>query len=169
MMKFYNKYIAHTGLRWIWVAVIVFIIDRVSKTLVLAYLDTNAAYQIFPFLNFILAFNKGAAFSFLNNASGWQGWLFGLLAIFVSLAVLVRLKQVSHEQSWLSIGLALIVGGALGNLTDRIMYGRVIDFIGLHAGPYYWPIFNLSDSAICIGAFMLFLDVLFSKQRAHRK
>lgn len=161
MIKKIKHMFSTTGLRWLWIMAIVFIVDRITKTWVYNNFIPWDPYPVTHFFNITLAYNKGAAFSFLNGASGWQGWLFGCLAFVVSLAILHRLRQVSHEQRWLSISLTLIIAGALGNLFDRILYGHVIDFIDLYVGSYHWPVFNLSDAAICVGATMLFIDVVF--------
>ncbi len=147
-----------TGLRWLWVAVVVFILDRISKYLAMSFLTDYEPLVITRFFNFTLSYNKGAAFSFLDQASGWQMWFFGGLALVVSIGILIWLSRLSSRQRWLSISLAMIVGGALGNLFDRINYGQVIDFIQLHVSHFYWPVFNIADSAVCVGAFMLFLD-----------
>lgn len=160
------KKISSTGLSWLWIAVLVFILDQASKYLALAFLDEYQPHPVMPFFNLTLAYNKGAAFSFLNNASGWQTWFFGMLAIVICVGILIWLKRLSYQQRWLSIALSLIVGGALGNLVDRVHYGHVIDFIELYVSYYHWPVFNIADSAVCIGAFMLFWDAIFVKKKS---
>lgn len=159
------KKISSTGLSWLWISVLVFTLDQATKYLAVKYLTDYEPFPITKFFNFTLAYNKGAAFSFLNSASGWQIWFFGILSIVVSIGILVWLKRLSHKQRWLSIALALIVGGALGNLFDRIHYGHVIDFIDLYVSHYHWPVFNIADSAVCIGAFMLFWDAVKQKKK----
>jgi signal peptidase II len=154
-----------TGLRWLWVTLIVLILDRVTKYLALKNLPPYAEVPVFPHFNFTLAYNKGAAFSFLNSASGWQTWLFGTIAILVSVGVLIWLFRLSSRDRWLSIALALVIGGALGNLTDRLLYGYVIDFLDFYAANWHFPFFNIADSAICIGAFMLFWDAVFFRKK----
>lgn len=154
-----------TGLRWIWVAVIVVILDRITKFLALKYLFAYTPVKVFSFFNLTLAFNTGAAFSFLAKYSGWQSWLLGGISVVISCAILVYLYRLSATQRWLSIALAFIVGGAIGNLSDRLWYGHVIDFLEFHAGHLYWPAFNVADSAICVGAFMLFLDAVFAGKK----
>ncbi len=155
----HNRYFS-TGLAWCWVAVLVWLVDRLTKYLALVYLPPYAAVPVFPHFNLTLAYNKGAAFSFLNAASGWQSWLFGSIAVLVSIAILIWLSRLSLRQRWLSIALSMIVGGALGNLADRVLYGHVIDFLEFYAANLYWPAFNIADSAICVGAFMLFWDAI---------
>jgi len=155
----------HSGLRWIWIAVIVFIVDQLTKYAALNYLMDYEPLVITRFFNLTLAYNKGAAFSFLNQASGWQLWFFGGLSLVVSIAILIWLKRLAYQQRWLNIALTFIVGGALGNLFDRICYGHVIDFIQLHISHFYWPVFNIADSAICIGAFMLVVDAFLKEKK----
>lgn len=159
------KQISTSGLRWLWLAIVVFAIDRFSKFWVLKNLLPYEPRQLTSFFNLTLAYNKGAAFSFLSSASGWQTWLLGSLAIVVSVAILIRLKQMAHHERWLSIAFALIIGGALGNLYDRVVLGHVIDFLQFHVSHYYWPVFNIADSAICVGAAMLFIEVVFFKKK----
>lgn len=156
-----------SGLRWLWVAVLVFALDWSSKYLALHHLNLYEPIFITKFFNLMLAFNRGAAFSFLHHASGWQMWFFGGLSTVVVASILVWLSRLSFRQHWLSIGLACIVGGALGNLFDRIYYGHVIDFLQFHISHFYWPVFNIADSAICVGAFLLFLDVMGKKNNAN--
>jgi signal peptidase II len=120
--------------------------------------------RVTPFFNLTLAYNTGAAFSFLDSAPGWQIWFFGVIALVVSATLLIWLKRLPRQQWWLSIALACIIGGALGNLWDRVSYGHVIDFIQLHAYSFYWPVFNIADSAICLGAMMLVLEALFKRK-----
>lgn len=152
--------LTQTGLRWVFVAVIAFALDRISKCLALHYLIEYTPQPVIPFFNFTLLYNHGAAFSFLDQASGWQMWLFGLVALLISISILVWLSRLSYQKRWVSIALALILGGAIGNLYDRIAYGYVIDFIDWYVSYYHWPVFNIADAAVCIGAFMLIFDVL---------
>lgn len=153
-----------SGLRWLWISVIVLALDRVSKVMAQKYLIYNEPLTIMPSFNLTLSYNKGSAFSFLNSASGWQVWMFGIIATVVSCVLLVWLKRLSANQKWLGVALALIIGGALGNLWDRFSYGHVIDFLEFYVSSFYWPVFNIADSAICIGAVMLFWDAFRSKK-----
>lgn len=150
-----------SGLRWLWVAIIVFGLDRVSKYLAVHFLTYYQPHHVAPSFNLTLSYNTGAAFSFLDKATGWQMWLFGSLALGMSVAITIWLSRLSYRQRWLSIALSMIVGGALGNLYDRIVYGRVVDFLQFYVSHLYWPVFNIADSAICIGAVMLFWDAMF--------
>ena len=160
-----KKRFLNTGLRWLWVVVVVVALDRISKMLALHYLTEYVPYPVVPFFNLTLAYNKGAAFSFLNQASGWQVWFFGFLAVVVSVVILFQMHKMSSQQRWLNIAFALIMGGALGNLSDRICYGHVIDFIDLYVSRFHWPVFNLADSAICIGAVMIVIDVVIKQKK----
>jgi len=156
--------LTQTGIRWLWVTLVVIGLDRLTKNLAQQHLTAYEPMQIMPFFNFTLAYNKGAAFSFLNSAPGWQAWLFGVLAVGISAALVVWLTRLSYKQRWVSIALACIIGGALGNLWDRLLYGHVIDFIDLYVKTLHWPVFNLADSFICIGAFMLICDAILKKE-----
>ena len=136
--------------RWLALAALTIAADQYSKWLVLATLQFGETVVMTPFFNWTLTFNPGAAFSFLAAAGGWQRWLFTLLGLGVSAWVVVMLRQ-SLQQRLLSFGLSLLLGGALGNVIDRFRFGAVVDFIQLHVGDYYWPAFNVADSAICVG------------------
>ena len=153
-------------LGWLWLTVLVLVIDLASKV----YFDNSLQmYQqivVIPDLfSWTLAYNTGAAFSFLADSTGWQRWLFALIAVVVSTVLVVWLKRLGRNDTWLAIALALILGGALGNLYDRIAYGHVVDFILVHwQNRWYFPAFNFADSAICVGAVMLALDMFKSKK-----
>jgi signal peptidase II len=156
--------ITQSGLRWLWVTVFVIALDRITKIAAQHYLTAYEPVNITPFFNFTLAYNKGAAFSFLSAANGWQSWLFGLLAVGISVTLIIWLLRLSYQQRWISIALACVIGGAMGNLWDRLSYGHVIDFIDLYVRTLHWPVFNVADSAICIGAFMLVCDAIWKKE-----
>jgi signal peptidase II len=115
---------------------------------------------IFPGFNFTLIYNEGAAFSFLSNAGGWQRWAFTALSIVISIVLIVWLKTLDRNKRVLAAGLAFILGGAIGNVIDRILYGHVIDFIDVYYKSHHWPAFNLADSAITLGACLLIFDML---------
>jgi signal peptidase II len=159
------KSLKTTGLSWFWVAIVILILDRVTKILALSHLEAYSPAPICEWFNFMLAYNKGAAFSFLSDASGWQTWLFGGISIAVTLIMGVWLYRLSAKQRLLSIALTLIIGGALGNLSDRIHYGFVVDFLDFHWNLLHFPTFNIADSAICIGAFLLFVDAFLSAKK----
>lgn len=149
-----------SGLCWLWVSVIVIILDYSTKYLAKKYLTLYSAYAIMPGFNFSLSFNKGAAFSFLRDQPGWQVWFLGGISILVSVAIIVWLRRLSRQEVWKNIALSLVIGGALGNLLDRIIQGQVTDFIQLYVSHFYWPSFNIADSAICVGAVMLLLKMV---------
>jgi len=152
-------------LGWLWLTLLVLVIDQASKTSFDGALQMYQRIVVIPdFFSWTLAYNSGAAFSFLADSSGWQRWLFALIAVVVSGVLLVWLKRLGRNDTWLAIGLALILGGALGNLYDRIAYGHVIDFILVHWEHRLFPAFNVADSAICVGAVMLALDMFKSKK-----
>lgn len=140
--------------RWLALAALIIAADQYSKWLVLATLQFGETVVMTPFFNWTLTFNPGAAFSFLAAAGGWQRWLFTLLGLGVSAWVVTVLRQ-SAGQRLLSFGLSLLLGGALGNVIDRFRFGAVVDFIQLHVGDYYWPAFNVADSAICVGVALI--------------
>ena len=149
---------------WLWLAGIVALLDQVSKWIVLGVLRPGEAYYVAPFWNWVLVFNPGAAFSFLSDAGGWQRWFFTILSLAVSVWIVTLLRRHSSE-FWLSLSLTLVLGGALGNVIDRIRFGVVVDFIQWHAAGYYWPAFNLADAAITLGAVLLLWDQLRSRKR----
>jgi signal peptidase II len=151
-----------SGLSWVWLAVLIIAIDRYSKWWVVQHLVFQQPLTVWPFFDLTLAYNKGAAFSFLHSASGWQHILLGGLAMVVSVAVLVWLRRLPRNAYWMNTALCLILGGALGNAWDRVLYGYVIDFLSFHWGSWYFAIFNVADSAICVGAFMVMVRWSFA-------
>lgn len=155
--------ILKSGLRWVWLSALVILIDRITKISALRLLEPYSPLPILPSFNLTLAYNKGAAFSFLDAASGWQMWVLGAIAVIVSVIIIIWMKRLPASKRWLCIAIALILGGALGNLWDRLSYGHVIDFLEVYVSHFYWPAFNVADSAICVGAVMLFFDALFKK------
>jgi len=143
--------------RWFVLAAAVVLADQVTKSMVTSRFVEGERLEINAFFNMVLVYNKGAAFSFLANAPGWQTPLligFALVAIAIVVTLLVR----SPERRMLSCGLALILGGALGNVIDRLRFGKVVDFLDFHAAGWHWPAFNVADSAITVGAVLLILD-----------
>jgi signal peptidase II len=144
---------------WTWLALslIVIVLDQWTKSIILARFVPGESLYVAPFFNLVLAFNKGAAFSFLADAGGWQRGFFIVLTLGIS-AVLLWMMRGSPANRLLCTALALILGGAFGNLYDRVMLGHVVDFIQWHAAGYYWPAFNIADSAITLGAAALIID-----------
>ncbi|WP_394166678.1 signal peptidase II [Neptunomonas phycophila] len=154
------------SLSWLWLTAVVIALDLGTKYIADTTLNYGDPHSILSVLDMTLLYNTGAAFSFLAQAAGWQRWLFVLIAIAVSIMLTVWLKRTDKAQWWLGMGLALILGGAIGNLYDRIVQGYVVDFISVHYNAYYFPAFNLADTAITIGAALLIIDMIFlEKQR----
>ena len=152
--------------RWYILALVVIVLDQISKHWVSAALTYGEPVVFTPFFNFTLLHNPGAAFSFLSDAGGWQRWFFTVVAAVVSVVLVIWLARVS-EKRYEALALALILGGAIGNLYDRVVLGYVVDFIVVHYQDYYWPAFNIADSAITVGAALLILDMLFGKDKRH--
>ena len=146
-------------LRSLAIATLVLLLDQLSKWSALSNLKLGILEEVLPFMNWLLLFNPGAAFSFLAQSSGWQRWFFTILGLAASLYILWLLRK-NQSDKMLSWALSLILGGALGNVLDRIMYGAVVDFIDLHYGNWHWPAFNIADSAICMGAALIVLSEL---------
>ena len=146
-------------LRSLAIATLVLLLDQLSKWSALSNLKLGIPEEVLPFMNWLLLFNPGAAFSFLAQSSGWQRWFFTILGLVASLYILWLLRK-NQSDKMLSWALSLILGGALGNVLDRIMYGAVVDFIDLHYGNWHWPAFNIADSAISIGAALIVFSEL---------
>ncbi len=157
-------------LKWLWLSGLVIVIDQVTKLLAESALTYQTPVPVIPgFFNLTLMYNTGAAFSFLSDAGGWQRWFFSALALIVSAVLVVWIKRLTPAERWTAAALSLIVGGALGNLIDRIAYGHVIDFIQWYYHPYYWPAFNIADSAITVGAAILITLTLFGRESSPSK
>lgn len=152
-------------LKWLWLSLIVIGLDQYAKYIASTELQYNVPVEVMPSFNWLLAHNTGAAFSFLSDASGWQRWFFVILTIVVGGMIIVWLRKLTAGQGWLAAALALILGGAVGNVIDRLWHGYVIDFIQWYYGSYYWPSFNIADSAIMLGAAILIIDGIFSIKR----
>ncbi|HJT97323.1 MAG TPA: signal peptidase II [Rhodanobacteraceae bacterium] len=144
------------ALIWLVLSAIVIALDQLTKHIAIAALQPYAPQPVIPgLLNWTLAYNTGAAFSFLHDAGGWQRWLFSALAVGVSAVLVVWLSRLARSDWRTALPLALVVGGALGNLIDRMRFGHVTDFIEVYYRQWSWPAFNLADSAICVGAVAL--------------
>jgi len=141
-------------LRYLAIALIVLLLDQLSKWSALSNLQMGVPEPVLPFLNWLLLFNPGAAFSFLAQSSGWQRWFFTILGLGAAIYIVYLLYK-SQNEKMLCLALSLILGGALGNVLDRVMFGAVVDFIDLHYANWHWPAFNIADSAICIGAALI--------------
>jgi signal peptidase II len=145
--------------RWLWITVLVLLLDFVSKDLANHYLKSNGI-KVFSLLNLTLVHNSGAAVGFLADASGWQTKVFILIAALISALILIWMLMLKTESRLIPIALSLILGGALGNLYDRIVSGVVTDFIDVHYKAIYWPVFNLADSAVTVGVILLMLGLI---------
>jgi len=151
-------------LKWLWLSAVVIVLDQVTKYMVTDSLHLYQSIPILPSLNLVLAHNTGAAFSFLSDAGGWQRWFFVVLAIAVSVVIFIWIMRLKQHELRLAVALSLVLGGAIGNVWDRIAHGYVVDFIDVYYGGWHWPAFNVADSAICVGAALLIIDALFNKE-----
>ncbi|HHJ15925.1 MAG TPA: lipoprotein signal peptidase [Gammaproteobacteria bacterium] len=152
--------------KWLGISTLVVILDQLTKYLAntrLVYADPLA---LFPSFNLTLLYNRGAAFSFLSDAAGWQRWFFVTVSLLASIFLVLWLRKLKPEQKLLALALALVLGGALGNLIDRLWLGHVVDFIQVYYKTFYWPAFNIADSAITVGAGLLIWDALFGRREA---
>jgi signal peptidase II len=153
-------------LYWYGLALVVILLDHYSKGLATRGLDYGRPIEVFSWFNLTLQHNTGAAFSFLSDAGGWQRYFFSAVAVIISLLLAVWLSRLKRNQWLLALSLGLILGGALGNLWDRLVFGYVVDFISVHYAGRYFPAFNLADSAISLGAACMLFDSFFSKESA---
>jgi signal peptidase II len=150
---------------WLRLSAVVIVLDQWSKWLIVRHFELYQTQVLLPVLDLVHAHNRGAAFSFLNNAADWPRWFFSALAVAVSAALIVWLRRLPGGARLLPAALALIIGGALGNLVDRLRQGYVIDFIQVHWNLHYFPAFNVADSAITIGACLLLLETYLASRR----
>jgi signal peptidase II len=171
-------------MNWLWLSSLVVILDQVTKQVAEHSLLLHKPMAVFPTLNWTLMYNKGAAFSFLSQAGGWQRWFFIVLSSVISIALVIWLRKLNKSQRVLAGGIALILGGAIGNLVDRVLFGHVIDFVQVY---YYaesclpgfglsnysgdwqcmWPAFNVADAAIFLGACLLILDMFLEHKKGY--
>lgn len=159
------KTIRQKNLQWLWLTLFVILLDQLTKYFVYSQFQLGESKSVASYLNIVLAYNRGAAFSFLNDAGGWQLWLFGMIAVLVSVVLMVMLFRAKIYDRFTAIGFSLIVGGALGNLIDRIIHGHVIDFIDFHINTWHWPAFNVADSSVCMGATLLIVIQIFGSSK----
>ena len=141
--------------RWIWLSILVVALDQATKALAETYLAPYRPVEVLPLFNLTLMYNTGAAFSFLADAGGWQRWFFVFLSTVISIALYRWLRTLPAYEKATAIALALVLGGAVGNLIDRLATGRVVDFIDVYWGRYHWPAFNIADAAITLGVVLL--------------
>jgi signal peptidase II len=152
-------------LPWLAIAAVVVLVDQLTKIVIERAFDYGDVKPVTSFFNLVLTYNKGAAFSFLASASGWQAHFLTAVGGAASVFIVYLLARHSHQKLF-SLALALILGGAIGNVIDRVAYGHVVDFLDFHVGGWHWPAFNAADSAIVGGALLLVLDELLRVRRA---
>jgi signal peptidase II len=151
-------------LKWLWVSVLVVILDQVTKQLAESRLAWGEPVEIYSWFNLMLAYNRGAAFSFLSDAAGWQRWFFIIIGGVAVVVILFWMRRLSSSEHLTAASLALILGGAVGNIIDRFLYGHVVDFIQWHYQDWYWPAFNVADSAITVGVTFLIAASLVARR-----
>ena len=154
--------------KWLLVALAVIVADHLTKWWVSSTLDYHAFIPVLPFFSLVLVHNTGAAFSFLADAGGWQRWFFVAVGVVATVVIVRLLKRHAHEPR-MAFALALVLGGALGNVIDRVVLGHVVDFLYFHYKSFAWPAFNVADSAITVGAALLIWDSLRGKQATASK
>ena len=145
-------------LKWLWISLAVIALDQVSKKIAEAMLIPHQPVSLLPFFDWYLTYNTGAAFSFLADAGGWQRWLFTTIAVVISGIILHWIYRLPRDETLTAVSLSLILGGAIGNLIDRVYLGHVIDYIQVWLGSYPWPAFNIADAAIFVGAALLIVS-----------
>ena len=161
-----NIPVGASGIRWLWISVLVIAVDQLTKLWIERTMVLGDSFTVLPVLDIVRAHNTGAAFSFLADAGGWQRWAFSLLAVGVSIALVFWLRRLAlTTHALLAFGLALILGGAVGNVIDRFEHGYVVDFVHAHWGAAYFPAFNVADAAISIGAVLVILDAILEGRR----
>ena len=158
-----------SGIRWLWIAVLIVAVDQLTKLWIENTMELGDHFFVLPVFNIVRAHNEGAAFNFLADAGGWQRWAFSVFAVGASVALVYWLRTVSlATHALLASGLALILGGAVGNVIDRIEHGFVVDFLQVHWGDAYFPSFNVADAAISVGAGFVIIDALLDARRERR-
>ena len=168
-----NRMVSNGSKAWVWyvLALVVIGLDQWTKWLAETKLSFHEPIPVIePFLNWTLAYNYGAAFSFLADQGGWQKWFFAALSLGMSLFLIIYLTRAPRQAKLLNIGLGLILGGAIGNLIDRLRIGKVVDFIHVHyADVWHYPIFNIADIAICTGVALVIIDMIFLENKRNKQ
>jgi signal peptidase II len=147
--------------RLLWLSLVVVVLDQLSKNWIVTSFAEYDVLTVWPVFNLTLVYNTGAAFSFLSDAGGWQRWFFVTVAVVVTVVLVVWLTRLKPQERLTAFGLAFVIGGAVGNLIDRVLLGKVVDFLQWHWHDWYWPSFNLADSAITLGVILLLIDGFF--------
>ncbi|MBL4660950.1 MAG: lipoprotein signal peptidase [Alcanivoracaceae bacterium] len=155
------KILQKSGLWWLPISLIIILLDQWTKIIATESLEIYEAVVVNNYLNWTLMHNEGMAFSFLADQSGWQRWGISIVAVVIVIWLLIWLKNSDIKARFLNLGLTFVIGGAIGNIYDRLSLGYVIDFIEAHYDQYFWPAFNIADTAISIGAFFLILDLIW--------
>jgi len=145
-------------LKWLWLSLVALILDQWSKIAIDGSMRLYESIAIIPGFNLTYVHNTGAAFSFLSEAGGWQRWFFAAMALIISVVLTIWLYRLKKHETLLAVALALVLGGAIGNLIDRLAYGYVIDFLDVYYQTRHWPAFNIADSAISVGVFLMLLE-----------
>jgi len=145
-------------LKWLWLSLLAVILDQASKLVIAGSMRLYESIEIMPFFKLTYVHNTGAAFSFLSEAGGWQRWFFAGLALAISAGIAVWLTRLQKHETLLAVALALVLGGAVGNLIDRLAYGYVIDFLDVYYESWHWPAFNIADSAITLGVMLMLAE-----------
>ena len=145
-------------LKWLWLTLIILVLDQWSKIAVDSTMALYESISLLPYFNLTYVRNEGAAFSFLSEAGGWQRWFFAIIAFVISIVLAIWLSRLKKHETLLALALSLVLGGAIGNLIDRVAYGYVIDFLDVYYQSWHWPAFNIADSAISVGVFLMLLE-----------
>jgi len=153
-------------LRLLWISLLVLVLDQATKIWIQDVFQPYESLEVLPFFNLVLAFNTGAAFSFLSDSGGWQRWFFIGLALLVSVVLVLWLRKLGDDERRTGWGLALVLGGAVGNVIDRIWLGHVVDFLDFYWADYHWPAFNVADMAITCGVVLLLIDGFLPRKSA---
>ena len=156
-------------LKWLWLSLVIILLDQATKQIAESQLTPHQAVNLLPFFDWYLTYNTGAAFSLLADAGGWQRWLFTAIAIVISFVIVQWIRKLPGEETLTAISLCLILGGAIGNLIDRILLGHVIDYIQVWLGSYPFPAFNLADAAISVGAVLLILSSFLGTRKTENE
>lgn len=152
-----NVYMSNSPHKFLWISALVIVLDQITKYWAVTQLPLHRAVNVMPYFDWYLTYNPGAAFSFLADAGGWQRWFFTITTIIISIVIFFWIKKLESNDKMTATSLSLILGGAIGNLIDRIYLGHVVDYVQVWLGSYPWPAFNVADAAISVGAVILIL------------
>jgi signal peptidase II len=147
-----------TMLKWLWLSLLAVVLDQGSKLAIVGSMKLYQSIPVMSYFNLTYVHNAGAAFSFLSEAGGWQRWFFAGLALVISIVIAVWLTRLKQHETLLAVALSLVLGGAIGNLIDRLAYGYVVDFLDVYYQTWHWPAFNIADSAITLGVILMLAE-----------